>query len=96
MNMELHVIKIGDIAFATNAFELYNDFQQRIQARSPFTQTFIVQLTSQPECNQAGYLATERSVQNLGYGANLYSNFVSPQGGQQLVEETLKELKKIY
>ena len=30
--MELHVIQIGDIAFASNRFELYMDYQHRIQA----------------------------------------------------------------
>ena len=95
-DMELHVIKIGDIAFATNPYELYIDFQHQIQARSPFTQTFIVQLVDQPAGNPGGYLATERGMANLGYSANIYSNTISPEGGHTLVEETLKELKKIY
>ena len=95
-DMELHVIKIGDIAFATNPYELYIDFQHQIQARSPFTQTFIIQLVDQPTGNPGGYLATERGMENLGYSANIYSNVISPEGGHQLVEETLKELKKIY
>ena len=42
--MEMHTVRIGDIAFASNQFELYMDYQHRIQARSPFEQTFIVQL----------------------------------------------------
>ena len=46
--MELHVLNIGDIAFASNRFELYMDFQRRIQARGPFDQTFIVQLCGTP------------------------------------------------
>ncbi len=95
-NMELHVIKIGDIAFATNPYELYIDFQHQIQARSPFTQTFIIQLTDQPAGNLSGYLATERGMENLGYSANIYSNQVSPAGGHHLVEETLKALNEIY
>lgn len=94
--MELHVVKIGDIAFATNPFELYIDYQHQIQARSPFTQTFIVQLTGQPDGYRAGYLATERAVQNRGYSATMYDNQISAKGGAMLVEETLKELKSIY
>lgn len=58
--MEMHIVAMGDIAFATNRFELYMDYQHRIQARSPFTQTFIVQLCAQPGLNGGGYLATER------------------------------------
>ncbi len=95
-NMELHAIKIGDIAFATNGFELYTDFQHQIQARSPFVQTFIVQLTDQPAGNLIGYLATERGLNNLGYSANIYSNNVSAKGGHTLVEETLKELNNLH
>ena len=95
-DMELHVVKVGDIAFATNPFELYIDYQHRIQARSPFTQTFIVQLVGQPAGYKAGYLATERAVANRGYSAIMYCNQVSWKGGDQLVEETLQELKALY
>ena len=92
---EIHVIKIGEIAFASNQFELYMDYQHRIQARSPFTQTFIVQLCAQPD-SCGTYLATERGVSGGGYSASMYCNLVSPKGGQQLVEETVNELKNIY
>ena len=89
---DIHVVRIGNIAFATNRFELYMDYQHRIQARSPFEQTFIVQLVTGP--NGAGsYLATERGEANKGYSASPYCNQVSPNGGQQLVEETLKILE---
>ncbi|MBR4973308.1 MAG: hypothetical protein IKY45_02455, partial [Clostridia bacterium] len=94
--MEMHVISVGNIAFATNQFELYMDFQHRIQARSPFEQTFIVQLCGQPGRRSGTYLATERAVKGRGYSANLFSNAVSPEGGQTLVEETLAELNKLY
>jgi hypothetical protein len=94
--MELHVLRIGPIAFASNRFELYMDFQHRIQARSPFEQTFIVQLAGVPGPDGGTYLATERGAWGRGYSASLYCNVVSPQGGQELVEETVKVLKDIY
>ena len=94
--MELHVLRIGDIAFASNRFELYMDFQHRIQARSPFEQTFIVQLCGTPGADGGTYLATERGAWGRGYSASMYCNVVSPQGGQELVEETVKVLKDIY
>lgn len=93
--MEMHVVRVGDIAFATNQFELYMDFAHCIQARSPFEQTFIVQLCGQPDRRSGTYLATERAVLGRGYSANLLSNWVSPKGGRQLVEETLVELNKL-
>jgi hypothetical protein len=93
--MELHVLRIGDVAFATNSFELYMDYMHRIQARSPFSQTFIVQLVGNP-ADTGGYLCTERGAWGRGYSASLYCNQVSPQGGQELVDETVTTLKAIY
>lgn len=95
LQMELHVVRIGDIAFASNSFELYMDYMHRIQARSPFSQTFIVQLAgTATACD--GYVATERATWGKGYSASLYCNQVSPEGGQELVEETVKVLKAMY
>lgn len=94
--MELHVIGLDDIAFASNRFELYMDFQHRIQARSPFEQTFIVQLAGQPGPTGGSYLCTERGYKGRGYSASMYCNLVSPAGGQELVEETVKVLKEIH
>jgi hypothetical protein len=95
MPMELHVLRIGDVAFASNRFELYMDFQHRIQARSPFLQTFIVQLAGQPGSDGGTYLCTERGAWGKGYSASMFCNLVSPQGGQEWVEETLSILHEL-
>ena len=92
---EVHVIRIGDIAFASNQFELYMDYQHRIQARSPFEQTFIVQLAGQPLKGAASYICTERAREGRGYSASMFCNKVSCEGGQELVEMTLEELRKL-
>ena len=55
--MELHVLRLGDVAIATNDFELYTDYGVQIKARSPAAQTFVIQLAG-----SAGYLPTERRV----------------------------------
>lgn len=94
--MELHVVGVGDIAFATNRFELYMDYMHRIQARSPFEQTFIVQLAGVPGPDGGTYLATERGAWGKGYSASRYCNLVSPKGGQELVDETVVILNDIY
>lgn len=91
---EFHVLKIGELAFTSCPFELYLDFQHRIQARSPFAQTVMVQLCA-GVTGTNGYLATKRGQANKGYSAIMYSCSVSPEGGQTLVEETLKELHNI-
>ena len=93
--MELHVIRIGDVAFATNRFELFMDYQHRIQARSPFVQTFVVQLVAQPELDNGSYLPTERGLWGKGFGASVYDNQVTPEAGQIIVEETVKTLHRL-
>jgi len=91
---EIHILKLGQIAFATCPYELYIDYQHRIQARSPFVQTFFVQLTAS-SVGPGGYLCTERAAANKGYSAISYSCDVSPKGGQQLVKEILDELNRL-
>jgi len=72
------------------------DYMHRIQARSPFEQTFIVQLAGTPGEEGGTYLPTERAAKNLGYSASVYDSLVSPAGGQQLVDETVKILQSIH
>ena len=90
---EIHVIGLGDVAFVTCPYELYVNFQHRIQARSPFIQTFMVQLAAATD--SYGYLCTERAAYNMGYSANIYSCNVSPKGGDTLVEKSLEKLLQI-
>ena len=42
--VETHLVRVGDVGFATNPFELFLDFGERIKARSKAVQTFMVQL----------------------------------------------------
>ena len=91
----IHAVRVGDVSFASNRFELYLDFMHRIQGRSPFMQTFIIQLTADPGEGGGTYLATERAAKNLGYSATLFTNQVSAKGGQELVEDTLKLLNEM-
>ncbi len=90
LTSRVHVVRIGEIAFATTRFELYQDFMHRLQARSPFLQTFVVQLAGDEGGN---YLATDKARQNKGYSASLFCNMVSPEGGQEWVENVLDTLK---
>ena len=89
--MELHVVRIGDVVFATNSFELFLDYGIRIKARSPAVQTFLVQLAG-----GGTYLPTARAVAGKGYGGGVYDNLVGPEGGQSLVEETVKLINELW
>ncbi len=95
MVMDLHVIRLGDMAFATNRFELFLDYGIRIKARSPAIQTFLVQLTASHGWNGT-YLPSERAVANKGYGGGVYDNEVGPEGGQVIVEETVRALNALW
>ena len=89
--VEVHVIRVGNMAIATNPFELYLDFGVRIKARSKAVQTFVVQLAG-----RGTYVPTERSVAGGGYGAIPESTEVGPEGGRELVERTLELLDSLW
>ena len=89
---EIHALRLDDLAMATNPFELYTDYGLRIKARSPATQTSVVQLTA--DC--AAYLPTERAVQGGGYSGRIDDGVVGPEGGRVLVEETSRLLKSMW
>ena len=88
--VELHLIRLGDVAVATNPFELYLDYGIRMKARSPAVLTLLVQLS----CQHCGYLPTEKAVKGGGYSADKY--LVGPEGGQVLVNETVKQLNALW
>ncbi len=88
---ELHVVRLGDVVFATNRFELFLDYGLRIKARSPALQTFVVQLAA-GDFLEGTYLPTARAAEGGGYSAGLFDNEIGPEGGQVLVEETLKTI----
>jgi hypothetical protein len=94
---QINVMRLGDIAIASNPFEMYLDYGIRIKARSKALQTFIVQLAGDCVCyNGAGYLPTAKAIAGGGYGAEVASNLVGPEGGQILVEETLKLINSMW
>ncbi len=92
MPFEIHVIRVGDIAIATNPFELYLDFGMQMKARSKAIQTFVVQLTG----GYANYLPTHRAVEGGTYGAIPESNDIGPEGGRELVERTIELIDSLW
>jgi hypothetical protein len=85
---ECHFVRLGDIAFATNPFEYFLDYGTQIKMRSPFIQTFLVQLAG-----SGTYVPSPRAASGGGYGAVPASNPVGPEGGQVLADETVARLK---
>ena len=88
---EVHVIRVGDAVFATNRFEYYVDYGIHIKARSPATQTFLVQLAG-----PGTYVPSPRSQAGGGYGSIPASNPVGPEGGRILAERTVDIINELW
>jgi hypothetical protein len=90
--VELHAVRLGNIVFVTNPFELFLDFGQQIKARSAAEQTFIVQLC----CGYSGYLPSARAESLGGYGALIINGQVGPDGGKLLVDNTVQTITELW
>lgn len=90
----VHAIRLGDVAFITNTFEMFGDYGVRLQARSPATLTCVVQLAGRG--TPGTYLPTARAVVGGGYSAVIESNWVGPAGGRLLVDESVRMLQDLW
>ncbi len=88
--IECHVVRLGNVALATNPFELFLDYGIRMKARSKAVLTLVVNLSS----GTCGYLPTAKAVRGGGYSADKF--IVGPEGGQVLVEETVKRINQMW
>ncbi len=89
---EVHIIRFGDVAIATNPFELFLDYGNYIKARSMAQQTFIMQLTA----GSLGYLPTEKAEKGGHYSAYISSGTVGHEGGDLLTRRTVTEINKMF
>ncbi len=92
LSVEVHVARLGDVAFASNPFELYVDYAIRIRELSPAIQTFLIQKSG---CNGT-YLPSARSVAGKGYGSVPASTDIGPDGGDALVDWTVSAIKALF
>ena len=86
--VEVHVLRLGSVVFATNPYELFLDYGNQIKARSKASQTFLVQLS----CGSYGYLPTEKAEKGSHYSAYVSSGTAGHEGGALLVRKTLSEI----
>lgn len=101
--MELHVLRLGDVAIATNPFELFLDYGVQIEARSPAVQTFLIQLAATGR-QHAYYLPTPRAIAAgalnerpfTNYSATVMTSTVGPEGGQVLVDRTVEAIQELW
>ncbi|MBR3762571.1 MAG: hypothetical protein IKK59_07495 [Lachnospiraceae bacterium] len=90
--VEIHIAKLGNIAIATNPFELFLDYGNRIKARSKAEQTFLCQLT----CGSMGYLPTVKAERGSHYSAYISSGHVGHEGGDMLVRKSVAEINDMW
>ena len=89
---EIHIIRFGDIAIATNPYELFLNYGNQIRARSLAKQTILIQLA----CGSRAYLPTEKAEKGSHYSAYVSSGFTGHEGGDILVRETLQRINKMF
>ena len=87
-----HILRIGNIAVATNPFELFCEFGLRIKARAAAEQVFIVQMAN----GSGGYLPTEAAISGGSYSSKPASTVCGPEGGDALVEKTLEVIRNLW
>jgi len=90
--VQVHVVRVGDVAFATNPFEYYLDFGMQIKARSKAVQTFVIQLAAG---DVGSYLPTARSTTGHGYGSVPASTMIGPDGGRLLAQRTVEVIAEL-
>ena len=89
---EVHIVRFGDMAIATNPFELFLDYGNQIKVRSNARQTMLIQLAN----GVHGYLPTAKAEPNGGYGTTIVSCPVGSAGGAVLVEKTLESINALF
>ncbi|MBT3377512.1 MAG: hypothetical protein HN742_33010 [Lentisphaerae bacterium] len=89
---DCNFLRIGDLAVASNPFELYLEYGQRIKGRCPATQTIAAELTN--DC--LSYLPTREALAHGHYSAMPASLRVPPEGGDKLVERSVAILNEIF
>lgn len=89
---EIHIIRLGSVAFATNPFEPFLDYGNQIKARSVCEQTFLIQLANGSE----GYLPTKKAEDHGHYSAFISSGQVGHAGGDLLVRQTLDHIREMF
>ena len=90
--IEYHIVRWGDVAFATNPYELFLDYGNRIKARSKAKQTFIVQLC----CGSHAYLPTEKAEKAGHYSAYVSSGDTGHEGGDLLTRESITRINELF
>ena len=93
--VELHAVRLGDIAIVNNPFELYVDFGDDIKEGSKAALTVIGQLSSTVKSDSwAGYIPTESAVEGGAYGSD--NGACGPAAGRQLLIASVALINTLF
>lgn len=91
--VNLHVLRIGDVAICTNPAELFVEFGLEIKALSPARVNFVSELTD----GWAGYVPTLKAFERGGYETwCARSSQLDFQAGDQIVTKTRELLDQVF
>jgi neutral ceramidase len=85
---EIHCLQLNDTAIAGIPGEVFSELGQRIETKSPFTETIIAELAN----GYVGYLYPLKDYKKGGYELFLS---VNPAAGTYLTNKTILELKSL-
>ena len=86
------MVRIADVVFAANPFELFLVFGHQIKARSYARQIFLIQMAN----GIGGYLPSERAERLGGYGGLIINGQVGSDGVKKLADETIATIQCLY
>jgi len=86
-----HLVRIGDVAFVSNPFELYLAFGQVIKARSAAKQVFLI-----GKCGSSGYVPTEASEKAVGYSGGVNVGKIGHEGGFAFCDEIVRGIAELF
>lgn len=87
----LQVIRIGDICIGTTPCETYTEIGQAFQERSPFENTFMVELNH----GYLGYLPTPRHFELGGYSTWPGTNYLEPDASEKIVDQLVEMAEEL-
>ena len=87
----LQVLRIGDVCIGTTPCETYTEIGLAFQKRSPFKNTFMVELNH----GYIGYLPTPRHFKLGGYSTWPGTNYLEPQASEKIVDHLIEMAKEL-
>jgi len=87
----LQVLRLGEICIGTTPVETYTEVGQAFRERSPFANSFMVELNH----GYLGYLPTPRHFELGGYSTWPGTNYLEPQASEKIVDYLIEMAREL-